>query len=272
MLITVATDGSAINNPHGPAGWAWVIDKDRWNAGSFPKASNQAMEMFAIVKALEEIPTHLDIHIQTDSRFCVQTVGENGKTGWMKGWKTKGWKKADGKTPANLALLKRLDAALVARRGTVRLEWVKGHSTHRLNAAADKLCTRASAAQRAGKKAPGGPGWATVAPERKRSAVSAVAPAGARATTTRAASSAKDSVSRSAPSPARRATKAAPQGTQKSPVRTTRQRKAPEFLITSFDDGDDVGVVKKQSKVDGAYCDSCGGPINLLTSECFCSD
>ena len=33
--LRVACDGSALNNPNGPAGWAWYISEDMWEAGGF---------------------------------------------------------------------------------------------------------------------------------------------------------------------------------------------------------------------------------------------
>lgn len=159
MQITVATDGSALRNPSGPGGWAWCVDRERWSAGAHPKASNQVMEMFAIYRALVDIPLDYDLVIQTDSAFCVNMIGRDGRSGWMKSWKSNGWKKADKKAPANLLVVQKLDEAIMARRGKIKFEWVKGHNGHSLNGLADKLCTAASAAQDKNQPVKNGPGW-----------------------------------------------------------------------------------------------------------------
>ena len=39
MTITAAADGSSLGNP-GPAGWAWYVDEDTWDAGGWPKGTN----------------------------------------------------------------------------------------------------------------------------------------------------------------------------------------------------------------------------------------
>lgn len=241
--VIVATDGSALKNPNGPGGWAWVVDDRRWNAGSVPQASNQVMEMYAIFRALREIPLHYDITIQTDSAFCVNMVGPAGVSGWMQAWKRRGWKKADGKEPANLKLVLALDEAISARTGKMSFQWVKGHATHKLNNVADKLCTDASASQARNIKYKGGPGWVE-SKTPPRAPVAPLAVVGRRPVM-------------------------APTTGRKLPAARPRPQK--EFVITSFDDSRG-SVIAKKPAVAVAYCESCGGPINPATSECRCSD
>lgn len=248
--LIVATDGSALNNPNGCAGWAWFIDKDRWDYGSLPKASNQVAELYAIMKALASIPVHIPIKIQTDSNFWVKTIGTDGKSGWMFGWKKKGWKKADGKVPANLQLLLKLDALLSKRRAATTFEWVKGHNGHHLNEIVDRLCTKASASMAKGQAVSGGPGYKNVDP---------AAPSASRPSVL--------SVQRSTPNK----TRSTAAGATKKRTTPSRRRSAPEYVITSFDDdGPLMPEVKKERSV--TYCDSCNSPINMATSECRCSD
>lgn len=242
--VIVATDGSALNNPNGPAGWAWYVDKERWNYGSLPKASNQVAELYAILKALKDIPANVPLHIKTDSSFWVKTIGENARDGWMFGWKRRGWIKPDGKVPANLKLLRILDKLLSERRAPVRLEWVKGHNGHQMNEIADKLCTKASAMQSKGQSVTdGGPGWKSLA-----STTSSRIPS---------------SVLRPNNTPVARATKK---------IAPAKRRKPVERDVIHFfdDDGPIMPEVKREKK--GTYCESCDRPINLTTGECACSD
>lgn len=157
--IVVATDGSALSNPTGAAGWAWFVDEDRWDYGGISRGSNQLAEAMAIYRALASLPKEVPVRIQTDSQFWVNVLGTDGRSGWRAGWKRRGWIKPDGKPPANLKILKAIDALLVkTRKAPTVLEWVKGHGTHRLNNVADKLCTYASFQIREGSTVRG-PGW-----------------------------------------------------------------------------------------------------------------
>jgi ribonuclease HI len=251
MEITVATDGSALNNPHGPAGWAWFVDENRYALGAVPKGSNQMMEMYAIIQALRSIPLHYDVKVLTDSQFCINLAGKDGKSGWMQTWKARSWIKPDKKVPANLKLVKALDQVLGARKGRVTFEWVKGHNGNPMNSMADKLCTSASAAQLAGKRCPTGPGWITIntTPPVPRTAPRSV---GTRATL---------------PTSRRRpAGTSSAQGT-KIRTRTTVDRS----IITSFDDGPDMPDIKS-TKPKHEYCPACGGIIHPDTKECRCSN
>jgi ribonuclease HI len=151
-VTTACTDGSALKNPHGPAGWAWYVSETSWAAGGFAKASNQVAELHAILALLRAVPRDQRLLIRTDSDFAIKTL-----TSWMAGWKRAGWRKKDGQPPANLALVQELDRALAGR--PVRFEWVRGHSGDRGNEIADRLCTAASAAVRDGRPVATGPGW-----------------------------------------------------------------------------------------------------------------
>lgn len=153
-LVVAATDGSAINNPHGPAGWAWFVSEDCWAAGGFSQASNQVAELFAVLALLRAVPREYDLRVRTDSQFAINACSK-----WMPGWKRNGWRKSDGTTVANLGLVQDLDRALAGR--SVAWEWVRGHSGDPMNEIADRICTAASDALRRGRddEMPRGPGW-----------------------------------------------------------------------------------------------------------------
>lgn len=153
-LVVAATDGSAINNPHGPAGWAWFVSENCWAAGGFTQASNQVAELFAVLALLRAVPREYELLVRTDSQFTINVM-----TKWMPGWKRNGWKKADGQPVANLNLIQDLDRAITGRR--VRFEWVRGHSGDPMNEIADRICGAASDAIRRGRddQIARGPGW-----------------------------------------------------------------------------------------------------------------
>ena len=152
MTIIAAADGSALGNP-GPAGWAWYVDDGRWAAGGWPESTNNRGELTAVLELLRATAhTGEDLLIQADSQYVI-----NSLTRWMKGWKRRGWRKADGRPVLNDDLMKELDAALTGR--AVRFEWVRGHVGHPLNEAADSRARAAAAAHQQGRAVPAGPGW-----------------------------------------------------------------------------------------------------------------
>ncbi|POH67741.1 ribonuclease HI [Cryobacterium zongtaii] len=157
MTITAAADGSALGNP-GPAGWAWYIDDNNWAAGGWKHATNNQGELKAVLE-LFRATAHVDddLLVLCDSQYVINAI-----TKWMRGWKAKGWRKADGKPVMNLDLLQELDEALVGRR--YRFEWVKGHANHPLNEAADSRARAVSEAYQRNATIPTGPGFVAGGP------------------------------------------------------------------------------------------------------------
>jgi ribonuclease HI len=157
MTITAAADGSALGNP-GPAGWAWYIDDNNWAAGGWKHATNNQGELKAVLE-LFRATAHVDddLLVLCDSQYVINSV-----TKWMRGWKAKGWRKADGKAVMNLELLQEIDEALVGRR--YRFEWVKGHANHPLNEAADARARAVSEAYQRNAAIPTGPGFVAGGP------------------------------------------------------------------------------------------------------------
>jgi len=152
MTITASADGSALGNP-GPAGWAWYVNDDCWDAGGWKHATNNQGELKAVLE-LFRATAHVDddLHILCDSQYVINSV-----TKWMPGWKAKGWRKGDGKPVMNLDLLKEIDEAITGRR--YRFEWVKGHIGHVLNEAADARARAVAEAYARGGTIPSGPGY-----------------------------------------------------------------------------------------------------------------
>ena len=153
MTITAAADGSALGNP-GPAGWAWYIDENTWRAGGWPHGTNNMGELKAVLDLLEATAVDADQHllILCDSQYVINSV-----TKWMPGWKRKGWRKKDGKPVMNVELLQAIDRALVDR--SVEFEWVKGHSGHAMNEAADVRANAAATAYSKKQDPQVGPGY-----------------------------------------------------------------------------------------------------------------
>jgi ribonuclease HI len=130
----IFTDGACLGNP-GPGGYAAVITiagEEQIIVGRDPTTTNNKMEMTAAIKALEAVSKDLPIVIHSDSQYVIK-----GATEWLRGWKAKGWRKADGKPVMNQDLWMQMDALLVGRQ--ITWKWVKGHAGHPENERVDQL-------------------------------------------------------------------------------------------------------------------------------------
>jgi ribonuclease HI len=130
----IFTDGACLGNP-GPGGYAAVITiagEEQIIVGRNPTTTNNKMEMTAAIKALEAVSKDLPIVIHSDSQYVIK-----GATEWLRGWKAKGWRKADGKLVMNQDLWQQMDALMVGRE--VTWKWVKGHAGHPENERVDQL-------------------------------------------------------------------------------------------------------------------------------------
>lgn len=82
--------------------------------------------------ALEALRRPCRVTLHTDSTYLQQ-----GLTQWLADWRARGWITSARKPVKNQDLWKRLDSA--ASRHEVQWRWVKGHSGHHGNEAADQL-------------------------------------------------------------------------------------------------------------------------------------
>ena len=140
--VHFCTDGACSGNP-GPGGWGVAqMDDDgqrviRTHSGHESQTTNQRMEMMAAIQALEMVDDSCPVVITTDSKYVIQGITE-----WIHGWKSKGWRNASGKPVKNRDLWERLDGLNQA--SDVTWKWVKGHSGHPGNEAADSAAQAAT--------------------------------------------------------------------------------------------------------------------------------
>ncbi len=143
--IDIYTDGACKGNP-GPGGWgALLVSGERRKElfGGEALTTNNRMELLAVIRALEALNGPGDLCIHTDSQYV-----QKGITEWMRNWKSRGWKTADRKPVKNADLWQRLDELAALHR--IDWRWVRGHSGHPGNEAADALANRGVASVRAG--------------------------------------------------------------------------------------------------------------------------
>ena len=125
--IQIYTDGSCKGNP-GPGGWAAVIFSNgqiiKELSGGDANTTNNKMEITAVIKGLQAIPSSSKIDIFSDSSYVINSM-------------TKNWKRN-----VNKDLWSQLD--FEAARHQLTWYWVKGHSGDPGNELADKLAYAAA--------------------------------------------------------------------------------------------------------------------------------
>lgn len=125
-IQSIYTDGACTGNP-GPGGWGVVVyfadGSVHELGGRSAQTTNNRMEMQAAIAALQfltESGQQEFITLYTDSQYLI-----NGVTKWVKGWKKKGWKTAEGKPVLNQELWETLDQLNSKH---VKWQYVRGHA------------------------------------------------------------------------------------------------------------------------------------------------
>ena len=137
--VILYTDGACSGNP-GPGGWAFIIENLATgtkveNSGSVSAATNNQMELEAVIQGLSALTRPCQVELVTDSTY----VG-NGITSWIHSWKSKGWKKPVGEIK-NLEQWQRIDDLLFLHEVTYTK--VRAHSGHPENERVDRLAVEA---------------------------------------------------------------------------------------------------------------------------------
>lgn len=131
--VEVFTDGACLGNP-GPGGWAALLRSgghEKLLAGGETASTNNRMELFAAIVALEGLTRSCAVVLTTDSQYVRQGIEQ-----WVPRWRSNGWRTADKKPVKNQDLWERLAAA--AARHQVRWHWVRGHAGHAENERVDR--------------------------------------------------------------------------------------------------------------------------------------
>ncbi|NHZ70906.1 MAG: ribonuclease HI [Proteobacteria bacterium] len=134
----VFTDGSSVPNP-GPGGWGAVYVENNTviaqACGYGGETTNNRMELTALIRAVDLVPTGKETTVYSDSKLAVQTINE-----WAAGWERRGWKRKSGAVE-NLDLVKEA-YRLYAARPELSLVWIKAHVGFTWNEYADELANR----------------------------------------------------------------------------------------------------------------------------------
>ncbi|MDA9299940.1 ribonuclease HI [bacterium] len=136
-MIKIYTDGACKGNP-GVGGWGAIIMQDEKNIelfGGENETTNNRMELMAVIMALKEISSNLELTIYTDSTYVQKGISE-----WIKTWKVNNWRSSSKKPVKNKDLWIELDEAVGSRK--INWEWVKGHAGNEGNEKADELANQ----------------------------------------------------------------------------------------------------------------------------------
>ena len=138
--VTIYTDGACSGNP-GPGGWGAILmygQHKKEPSGGEANTTNNRMELTAVIQALSLLKEPCIVELWSDSKYVIDGL----EKGWPKGWKARGWKKADKKPALNPDLWDRLLALTDIH--SLRYHWVKGHAENEFNNRCDELAVAES--------------------------------------------------------------------------------------------------------------------------------
>ena len=138
--IQIFTDGACSGNP-GPGGWGAILRykaHEKELSGGEAETTNNRMELMALIAALEQLKEPCEIDLCSDSQYVINGL----QKGWAKGWRARGWKKADKSPALNSDLWARLLDLSEAH--TIHYNWIKGHAGHPENERCDRLAAEQS--------------------------------------------------------------------------------------------------------------------------------
>lgn len=150
--ITIYTDGACLGNP-GPGGWAAILKFDEYEerrfsieeqviCGGYRMTTNNRMELISAIKSLQKVLETSEsrkIEILSDSQYLCNAF----EKGWIKKWKSLGWRKSNGDLP-NADLWQTLDALILNNNFNIKFTWVRGHNGNPMNERCDFLANRES--------------------------------------------------------------------------------------------------------------------------------
>ena len=133
-IIYIWSDGACSGNP-GPGGWGTIIKTDGVKeelSGRSSPTTNNIMELTGALEGIRHTSEGSKIILISDSQYLVKGMNE-----WIKGWKKRDWKKADGNPVLNREIWIELDRETEKR--IIEWQWVKGHAGHPENERCDEL-------------------------------------------------------------------------------------------------------------------------------------
>ena len=138
--VTVYTDGACRGNP-GPGGYGCVLlcgEQRRELSGGFAETTNNRMEIYGAIRALEHLKYPCNIDLYTDSQYLVNTMTK----GWAKRWRDRNWMRTPDERAKNADLWAML--LDLCEKHPTKFIWVKGHASNQENNRCDELAVAAA--------------------------------------------------------------------------------------------------------------------------------
>lgn len=127
--ISLFCDGSSLGNP-GAGGYCAILrfgSTERIVSGGMANATNNQMELLAVIEGLAALKEPCDVTLISDSSYVIKGINE-----WLDGWKRKNFAKVK-----NPEMWQRyLDVSKIHK---VHGIWVRGHDGHAENEMCDKI-------------------------------------------------------------------------------------------------------------------------------------
>ncbi len=127
--IYLFSDGSSLGNP-GFGGYCAILrykENEKIIKGGQKLATNNQMELRAVIEGLKALKKPCDVEIISDSSYVVKGINE-----WLPSWQKRNFAKVK-----NPELWK--EYIDVAKKHKVKAFWVKGHAGHKENEICDKI-------------------------------------------------------------------------------------------------------------------------------------
>ncbi len=138
--VLIYTDGACDPNPNGRGGYGIILDykgNRKEIFGGFKSTTNNRMEVYAAIKALESLKEACQITLYSDSKYLVDAIQQ----GWAKRWKENNWWRNKKERAINSDLWEQL--LLLCEKHKIEFVWVEGHSGHPENERCDYLASKA---------------------------------------------------------------------------------------------------------------------------------
>jgi len=132
--VIIYTDGACSGNP-GPGGWGAILmygSAKKEISGGEPSTTNNRMELFSVIAALEALLEPCEVTLYTDSQYVANAIN----LGWLDSWLRRGWKRKGGDVKNPDLWLKLLP---LLSKHNVSFVWVKGHAENEHNNRCDEL-------------------------------------------------------------------------------------------------------------------------------------
>ena len=147
--IVVFADGAAKGNP-GPGGWGAVIVTPDGHVtelgGGVAHTTNNQMELTAVIEALKCLrSTTGPLAVYTDSTYVIRGISQ-----WIKAWRRRGWKTAEGTPVLNREYWEALSELVMVRGrgGHIAWHYVRGHTGVPGNERVDEIASAFATADR----------------------------------------------------------------------------------------------------------------------------